>query len=87
MLSARAAVRSSSAGGAWRRQRARREEFPTLSLALIHKTIAFYLENRAETDAYVARCRDEIEGHAAAAPRGPGLVELRRRLASVGPPG
>jgi uncharacterized protein (DUF433 family) len=26
------------------------EEFPTLSLALIHKTIAFYLENQAEAE-------------------------------------
>ena len=29
-------------------------QYPSLSLALIHKTIALYLENRAEIDAYVA---------------------------------
>jgi uncharacterized protein (DUF433 family) len=58
------------------------EEYPTLSLALLHKTIAFYLENQADVDAYVARCRDEIDQQAAAAPRGPGLAELRRRLAA-----
>jgi hypothetical protein len=32
------------------------EEFPTLSLALIHKTIGFYLENRADIDTYIAQC-------------------------------
>ena len=35
------------------------EEFPTLSLALIHKTIGFYLENRADIDACIAHNRDE----------------------------
>ena len=58
------------------------EEFPTLSLALIHKTLGFYLENQAEVDGYVARCREEIERQASAAPEGPGLAELRRRLAA-----
>lgn len=29
-------------------------QFPTLPLALIHKVIAFYLENRREVDDYVA---------------------------------
>ena len=55
--------------------------FPTLSLALIHKVIAFYLENRAEVDAYVARCEEEMERQRAAAPRvGPSLAELQRRM-------
>lgn len=58
------------------------EEFPTLSLALIHKTIAFYLENQAELDVIVARSREELERQAAAAPRGPSVTELRRRLAA-----
>jgi uncharacterized protein (DUF433 family) len=58
------------------------EQFPTLSLALIHKTIAFYLENEAEVDAYIARSREETERHASAVPGGPGLAELRRRLAA-----
>jgi uncharacterized protein (DUF433 family) len=35
-------------------------QFPTLSLALVHKVIAFYLEHRDEVDAYVARCRSEL---------------------------
>ena len=38
-----------------------REEYPTLPLALIHKVIAFYLENQAEADAYVAAYRAELE--------------------------
>lgn len=56
------------------------DQFPTLSLALIHKVIGFYLENQAEVDAYVARCQSEIEQQRAAAPASPDLVELRRRM-------
>ena len=59
------------------------EQFPTLSLALIHKVIAFYLENRAEVDAYVANYEAELEEQRAAAPKGPSLAELRRRLESL----
>jgi uncharacterized protein (DUF433 family) len=52
---------------------------PTLSLALIHKVIAFYLENKAEVDAYVARCDADIERqHATTAPA-PTIEELRAR--------
>ena len=36
------------------------EELPALSLALIHRVIAFYLENQREVDAYVADCRAEL---------------------------
>jgi uncharacterized protein (DUF433 family) len=55
-------------------------EYPTLSLAHIHKTLAFYLENRDEVDAYVASCRAEINRQMAVSPHVPTLVELRRRL-------
>ena len=58
------------------------EAFPTLSLALIHKVIAFYLESKAEVDAYVATCEAEMERQRAVAPRGPDIAELRRRLAT-----
>jgi uncharacterized protein (DUF433 family) len=58
------------------------EAFPTLSLALVHKVIAFYLEDKAAVDAYVAACEAEIERQRAVAPRGPDAAELRRRLAS-----
>ena len=54
-------------------------EYPTLSLAHIHKTLAVYLENQAEVDTYVARCRDRIERDMAKPSRGPGLAELRQR--------
>jgi uncharacterized protein (DUF433 family) len=59
------------------------EQFPTLSLALIHKVIAFYLENRAEVDVYVANYEAELEQQRSAAPKGPSLAELRRRLESL----
>ena len=59
------------------------EQFPTLELALIHKVIAFYLENRAEVDVYVANYDAELEQQRAAAPQGPSLAELRRRLESL----
>jgi len=56
------------------------EAFPTLTLALIHKIIGFYLENQAEVDAYVAKSDAEMERQRAAATRGPDAAELRRRL-------
>jgi uncharacterized protein (DUF433 family) len=59
------------------------EQFPTLSLALIHKVIAFYLENRAGVDDYVAKYEAELEQQRAVAPKGPSLAELRRRLESL----
>src|SRR5437879_1977221 len=56
------------------------DHFPTLSLALIHKVIAFYLENQAEVDAYIAQCRVEIDRQAATPQPGPDRAELRRRM-------
>jgi uncharacterized protein (DUF433 family) len=58
------------------------EAFPTLSLALVHKVIAFYLEDQVDVDAYVATCEAEMERQRALAPRGPDAAELRRRLAA-----
>jgi uncharacterized protein (DUF433 family) len=55
-------------------------EYPTLSLGLIDKTIAFYLDHQAEVDAYVATTRAEIERQAAAPSTGPTKAELRKRL-------
>lgn len=58
-------------------------QYPTLSLALIHKAIAFYLENRNEVDAYVRECAakmDELRHN------GQGRVDfaaLRVRLAEL----
>jgi uncharacterized protein (DUF433 family) len=58
-------------------------EFPTLSLALIHKLLGFYLDNRSEVDAYVTACEEDIERERATHPRGPDLAELRARLQSM----
>ena len=57
-------------------------EYPTLSLATIHKVIAFYLEHCEEVDAYVAECDAAIEAQRAVTPRGPTSDELRQRLAN-----
>jgi len=54
--------------------------YPTLSLALIDKVIAFYLENQPEVERYVEETRAEIERQAAAPPRGPTQADLKRRL-------
>jgi uncharacterized protein (DUF433 family) len=56
-----------------------REQFPTLPLSLIHKVLAFYLENQDEVDAYVTRERTQIDEAARTADPGPSLQELRRR--------
>ena len=37
------------------------EAFPTLTLALIHKLIAFYLEHPVDVDAYISTCEREVE--------------------------
>jgi uncharacterized protein (DUF433 family) len=58
-------------------------QYPTLPLALIHKTIAFYLENRAEADAYVAGCEDELGRQRAANPRRLDMAALRQRLEAM----
>jgi uncharacterized protein (DUF433 family) len=55
-------------------------QYPTLPLALIHKVIAFYLENRPEVDAYVDTCRDELNRQRAANPQGVPVAALRQRL-------
>lgn len=58
-------------------------QFPTLPLALIHKAIAFYLENQPDVDAYIMRHDRDIQNQIAAAPKGPGLVELRQRMKAI----
>jgi uncharacterized protein (DUF433 family) len=59
--------------------------FPTLNLALIHKVIAFYLENKTEVDAYAARCEEELERYRAASPRTPTIEEFRARRRAMDP--
>ena len=58
-------------------------EFDVLPLALVHKTIAFYLENRAEVDAYADRLEQEAQRLAAASKQHPSLAELRRRFEQI----
>jgi len=53
---------------------------PTLSLNLIHKVVAFYLDHQDQVDSYVAATRQEIDRQAAKPSPGPGMAErLRRR--------
>ena len=59
------------------------EEFPTLSVELIKKVLAFYEANRAEVDAYVAAEQAEIERLRATTPRAISLEELRRRFEAM----
>ncbi len=57
--------------------------FPTLALPLIHKVIAFYLENQDEVDRYITGHDAEIDRQAAASKPVPNIVELRRRLEAM----
>src|SRR5262245_26802224 len=56
-------------------------QFPTLPLSLVHKVIAHYLENKAEVDDYVSRCREILEQQRAAG-RHLDAKALRERLQS-----
>src|SRR5205085_1759716 len=47
--------------------------FPTLSLAHVHKVIAFYLENAEQVDRYVIREAEAADRYRAAAPAGVSL--------------
>jgi uncharacterized protein (DUF433 family) len=53
--------------------------FPTISLPLCHKIIAFYLENQPAVDEYCATQAEEIARQRAASRPGPSLEELRQR--------
>src|ERR1051325_9850405 len=59
------------------------EQFPTLSVPLIHKVLAFYLENRTMVDAYVTRSQEDIDRQAAMPSLGPTAEELRKRMESL----
>ena len=61
------------------------DHFPTVPLALVHKVLAFYLENTAEVDAYIQESRAALDRQAAVAPRGPDATELRRRMSAHQP--
>ncbi|HKB35887.1 MAG TPA: DUF433 domain-containing protein, partial [Gemmataceae bacterium] len=55
-------------------------QYPTLPLALVHKAIAFYLENQAEVDALLTAWRDELARQRATNPRRIDVAALRGRL-------
>ena len=57
-------------------------QYPTLPLALIHKVIAFYLENRQEVDAYVQQCDASLEELRQNGRGGIDFAALRARLAA-----
>src|SRR5476649_968434 len=58
-------------------------QYPTLPLALIHKAIAFYLENKGEVDAYAADYQNTLDQQRAANPNRLPLAALRERLAAT----
>ena len=57
-------------------------QFPTLPLALIHKVIAFYLENKLEVDEYMKQTQAEIDRQRAEG-KHVDLAELRERLTKM----
>jgi uncharacterized protein (DUF433 family) len=59
------------------------EEYPSLSLSLVHKVISFYLDNRADVDRYVAECWAECDRQRSSASNSPSLEELRRRQPAI----
>jgi uncharacterized protein (DUF433 family) len=58
-------------------------EYPSIPLSLVHKVIAFYLENRVAVDDYVIGCEEEIRQQRSLAPRGPSSTELRKRMENM----
>ena len=55
--------------------------YPTLSLPLVHKTIAFYLENESEVRRMMEENVDAVRNLEESLPRtGPTHAELRRRM-------
>ena len=61
------------------------QQYPTLSLGLIYKVIAFYLENRVAIDAYVADVQAEVARQAAQPRRGPTANDMKKRLDALQP--
>lgn len=54
--------------------------YPTLSLPLVHKVIAFYLEHEQEVQALLRKNVEEMTRQAAVPQDTPTFVELRRRM-------
>jgi hypothetical protein len=60
------------------------DELDLPQLALVYKTLAFSLENRAEVDAYVYAYRAELERQEQIYRQGPSIEELRLRWHAKG---
>lgn len=58
--------------------------YPSLPLALVHKVLAFYLENQPEADSYIAACSTTMDEQRQSA-QAFDLGALRRRLANQNP--
>jgi uncharacterized protein (DUF433 family) len=54
--------------------------YPSLPLPLVHRVIAFYLENQSEVDAYIGAHDWDIAEQIAAGPAALSARELLRRL-------
>jgi uncharacterized protein (DUF433 family) len=57
-------------------------QFPTLPLALVHKVIAFYVENQQEVDEYVAEVSAVLKQQRATG-KHVDIVALRERLKAM----
>jgi len=57
-------------------------QYPSLPLAVVHKVIAFYLENLEEVDAYVKSCGESLDQQMGSSRR-VDTVDLRRRLEAM----
>jgi uncharacterized protein (DUF433 family) len=56
------------------------DEYPTLPLDLINEVLAFYLENKAKVDAYMAEVESTIEQFRANYQPGPGILRMRKLM-------
>src|SRR5258708_12379421 len=60
--------------------------FPSLPLSLIHRVLAFYLDNRKEVDAYVAKELGDCEQHRPPGDSALTLQPFRRTFPQIQPP-
>ena len=60
-------------------------QYPSLPLSLVHRVIAFYLDQRTEVDHYLAAYRQDLRQQEATANR-VNLAELRDRLQQMSGP-
>ena len=59
------------------------DHYPTLSLSLVHKVIAFYLEHEDQVKALLVQNNQEMERLAAQSRPAPTIEELRRRMEQI----